>query len=88
MDVPLPEEISKELAHYRGVGGKIRGAGTEKVDGVEFKKILIPDSSNNLDLGWLQTDRNDFPALIEGFNPAKKERPIGLGLAESREELD
>jgi len=76
VDVPLPDEISKELAHYRDVGGRIRKAGTEVVEGVEFKKVLIPDSSSNLDLGWIQTDRNDFPALIEGFNPAKKERLV------------
>lgn len=74
VDLPLPEEIGKELAHYRGIAGKLRKAGSEVVEGVEFRKILIPDSANSPDLAWLQTDRNDFPALVEGFNPAKKEK--------------
>lgn len=74
VDLPLPEQIDKELEHHRGLPGKIRKAGSEVVEGVEFRKILIPDSSGGTGLAWLQSDRNDFPALFEAHQPAGKDK--------------
>lgn len=76
VDMPVSEEITKELQHTREVGPRIRNAGTEIVDGVEFKRVVVPDSANQLDIAWLQTDRKDFPALFEGILPGKSGRIV------------
>lgn len=74
VDLPLPEQIDKELKHHRGLPGMIRKAGSEVVEGVEFRKILIPDSGGGTGLAWLQSDRNDFPALFEAHQPASQDK--------------
>lgn len=65
VETPIPDNVKEDLDFLKSPKGTPKPAGSESVDGVEFRRTVLVSREGEKSIVWQQTDRRNFPALIE-----------------------